>query len=506
MNITFTTADLVALLRPEGGAFSMTAKAADKDLSAQGNLALIPGLVALTNANIKFNDQAINGRVTLTEKAGDQALDAQVELEKNGQQWKISAKTPALQKLMQPEGAAVEVALESGSQAAEVKANFSNVDQVIKLNPLVLTLNGGTGKGYISFDQKATIPMLTVNLDFPTLDLNPLLSFAEQPETGKAVEPAAAAPASKETPLRNLNAQINLKAAQLKAKNLQVSNVDLNASLKDGILNATLADVGLYSGKASLKARVDGNTSEPQFTINTEGNDVNIGSLLMDAMQSNIFAGIGHWKADISGSGTKTPALYSSLKGRGDIELKQGVIRGMDLFQLMSAVRGDFASKASDQTNEVNAKGSFTMAQGVLENNDLVLQSPNIEAAGQGKISLPHWEIDYRFSPKIGERRKAGEGEKFVGQNIPVLIQGSLDHPKIGPDPKALIGTGLEMLKGVKGVNKYLAPLGLGGEAEQPATEGATEVPADGTVPAAEQEAPKKKNKFNPLNSLKDLF
>lgn len=504
MNITFTTGDLVGLLRPEGGAFAITAKSLDKEMGMQGNLAFIPGLVALTNANIKYNNQTITGRATLTEKAGDQMLDAQLQLAKNGQQWNVSAKTPALQKLMQPEGSTVDVLLQSGTQAAEIKANFNNVDQTIKLNPLVLILNGGTGKGYITYDQKPAVPMLTVNLEFAALDVNPLLNFVQQPDAYQpesATATADAAPASRETPLRNLNAQVNIKATQLKAKNLQVSNVDLNASVKDGILNAALPDVGLYSGKATVKARVDGNMPDPQFNITTEGNDVNIGSLLVDAVQSNIFAGIGHWKADITGIGTKTPAVYKTLKGTGEFELQQGVIRGMDLFQLMSAARNpESLATPTDETSQIHAKGSFTVDQGVIANNDLVLQSPNIEASGKGGISLPLWQIDYRFEPKVGERRKGGQGEKFVGQSIPVIVKGSLDHPKIGPDSKALIDTGIDMLKKIKGVNKYLAPLGLDGSNPEPtATDGTTPAPTD-------EAAPTKKKKFNPLNSLRNLF
>ena len=433
-------------------------------------------------------------------------LDAQLQLTKNGQQWNISAKTPALQKLMQPEGSTIDLALQSGTQAAEIKANFNNADQAIKLNPLVLTLNGGTGKGYITYDQKPAVPMLTVNLEFAAFDMNPLLSFAQQPSTTQPEPTAnnATASVSHETPLRNFNAQVNIKAAQLKAKNLQMTNVDLNTSIKDGVLNLALPDVGLYSGKATLHARVDGNMAEPQFNVTTEGNGVNIGALLMDAAQSNVFSGIGHWKADVTGSGTKTPAMYSTLKGEGDFELSDGVIRGMDLFQLMSAARGaESLATPTDETSQVHAKGSFTIAQGVVSNNDLVLQSPNIEAAGKGGISLPLWQIDYRFEPKIGERRKAGEGEKFVGQSIPVMVKGSLDHPKIGPDSKALIGTGIDLLKNIKGVNKILKPLGLGGSDPEP---GITDVPTSNGTPAPEQAAPVKKKKFNPLNSLRDLF
>ena len=504
MNLTFTTADLVALLRSEGGAFSFAAKSQDKDISAQGRLALAPGRVELSDVALKYNDQAVTGRAAITQKGGDQALDAELQLAKNGQQWTILVKTPALQKLMQPEGTTIDLTLQSGTQEAQLKGNFSNADQVIKLNPVVLILNGGTGKGYITFDQKAPLPLLTVNLDFAMLDLNPLLSFAQQPSASGTAEPiATAAPASRETPLRNLNAQINLKAKQLKAKQLQITNVDLTAALKDGILNITLPDAGLYQGKTSFKARIDGNAPEPQFNISTEGNDVNIGSLLKEAMQSDVFAGIGHWKADVTGSGTKTPTVYNTLNGQGEFELQQGVIRGMDLLQLMSAARADLGAESlirtTSETNQLHAKGSFTVTKGVIANEDLVLQSPNLEASGKGGISLPLWQIDYRFEPKIGDRRKAGEGEKFVGQSIAVMVRGPLDHPKITPDTKDLINKGVDMLKGIKGVNKFLAPLGLG----------TPDVPANENTPAAgatgeETQAPKKKNKT--LNMLRNLF
>ena len=498
MNITFTTADLVALLKAQGGTFSMTAKSADKDVSGGGTLALVPGLTSLTGANIKFNDQTISGRASLTEKSGDQALDADLTWTKNGRAWQISAKTPALQKLLQPEGAALELALQSGEQKVEIKTNFSNADQVIKLNPIALTSNGGTGKGYVTFDQKNPVPQLTVNLDFTLLDLTPLLSFTQHTNataTTAAAEPTPVTTApSKDTPLKNLNAQINLRAKQLKAKNLQMGDIDLSADLKDGILNVNLPNSSLYQGKTSLKGQIDGNTSDPKFSITTEGDNVNIGALLIDAMQSNIFAGIAHWKADISGSGFNPPAVYETLNGAGELEVQQGAVSGMDLLQLMSAARADSLPQTGNETNQLHAKGTFTMVKGVIGNNDLVLQSPNLEASGKGGISLPQWQIDYRFEPKIGERRNASKGEKFVGQSIAVIVKGSLDHPKIAPDTKDLIDKGLNMLKGVKSVDRFLAPLGLGGSDTPVANDNSA------TPPATTQPAETKKKKHNSLD------
>lgn len=515
MNIVFQSEDLAAIFAENGGQFALKTISPDKNIAASGNLALLPGKIALKNLNANMNEQSVSGRLTLTEKDGDQALDAELLVPQGGREWQIDVRTPALTKFTEPSGAPLELILQSGTDRFELKANVTSVDKVLKMNPLGVITNGGTGKGSMTYDQTGDVPMLTLNMGFAALDLNPLLAFAQG--TSNAATATNDAPAAQNSnapsPLKSMNADIVIKADKFKAKNVQLSDVNLTADIKSGVLNVNMQDAGLYQGKTSLRAKMDGNTAEPAFSLVTEGSNVNIGAMLKDATGGNTFAGIGTWKADITGAGTKPPAMYNTLGGKGEFSLADGVVRGMDLFTLMSAAKGKFGGSESfiqttDETNKMNAKGTFTIENGVIKNDDLVVQSPNLEASGRGAVSLPQWQIDYRFDPKVGERRKAGEGEKFVGQSIPVFVQGSIDKPRVFPDPKALVGTGIDALKSikefgigdkVKGVEKYLAPFGLGGTQKETAPEANTE-----TIP--QQQQPVVDPIKDPLGALEKFF
>lgn len=525
MNFAFESQDLAAIFAENGGQFAVKAIAPDKNIAARGSLALLPGKITLKDLNADMNGQAVAGRATLTEKDGDQALDAELLVPQGGREWQIDVRTPAATKFTEPSGAPLELILQSGADRFELKANVTSVDKVLKMNPLGVITNGGTGKGSMTYDQTSDVPMLTLNMGFAALDLNPLLAFAQGSSNAAAAtnnNETTASHGNKPSPLKTMNADIVLKADKFKAKNLQLTDVNLTADIKSGVLNVNMQDAGLYQGKTSLRAKMDGNSAEPTFSVVTEGSNVNIGAMLKDATGGDTFAGIGTWKADVNGAGTTPPTMYNTLGGKGEFSLADGVVRGMDLLALMSAAKGKFSSSDSfiqntDETNKLNAKGTFTIENGVIRNDDLVVQSPNLEASGKGAVSLPQWQIDYRFDPKVGERRKAGEGEKFVGQSIPVLVQGSIDKPRVFPDPKALVGTGIDALKSikefgigdkVKGVEKYLAPFGLGGSQKEPEQPSAEETPAtmDDSAPQQQPRKPIVDPTKDPLGALESLF
>jgi AsmA protein len=87
-----------------------------------------------------------------------------------------------------------------------------------------------------------------------------------------------------------------------------------------------------------------------------------------------------------------------------------------------------FADSTAAQTAFSQLGGSFTIANGILINKDLALQSPALRADGAGTIDLPRRSIDYRLTPRLG----AAAG--LAGLAVSVVIRGPLEHPSYQPD------------------------------------------------------------------------
>jgi AsmA protein len=98
------------------------------------------------------------------------------------------------------------------------------------------------------------------------------------------------------------------------------------------------------------------------------------------------------------------------------------------------------------------------MTNGIMHNNDLVLDSPGLKAGGAGTVDLPTKNVDYKVTPQV------------VGLSVPVLIKGPWDNLSYLPDLAGLatvvVGGAANVVKGgVGGVTdtvKGIVP-GLGG-------------------------------------------
>jgi AsmA protein len=155
----------------------------------------------------------------------------------------------------------------------------------------------------------------------------------------------------------------------------------------------------------------------------TRAEGINLERFLADAMGITRFAASGSGEVSFLGKGGSVDAIMNSLSGKGSIATGRGVISGIDLDRLMRS--GD----VTGGTTIFDAmSASFTMENGNLFNQDLVLRLPMARAEGKGRIGLGARDIDYLFTPVLLE------GETSRGLAIPVRIRGTWENPRITPD------------------------------------------------------------------------
>jgi AsmA protein len=166
-------------------------------------------------------------------------------------------------------------------------------------------------------------------------------------------------------------------------------------------------------------------------SLRAEGLDME--RLLTDTAGITRFSAKAGGTLNFLGVGNSVDAIMKSLSGDGRFETGRGVISGIDLDRLMRA--GD----VSGGTTIFDAmSASFTMAEGSLHNQDLVMRLPLIRAEGKGRIGLGARDIDYLFTPVLLE------GETSQGLAIPVRIRGPWDSPRIMPDLEKAIDMNLK--------------------------------------------------------------
>ncbi|MCR9112882.1 MAG: AsmA-like C-terminal region-containing protein, partial [Rhodobacteraceae bacterium] len=155
--------------------------------------------------------------------------------------------------------------------------------------------------------------------------------------------------------------------------------------------------------------------------------DINLQTLLRDAMDITRLEGSADGEVQFLGVGQSMHAIMNSLSGSGAFKTGRGVISGFDLDRLMRSGDGTGGTTVFD-----TLQATFTMDKGNLYNDDLGLSLPRASATGAGRVGLGARDIDYVFTPRLLD----GGGS---GLAIPVKIRGPWANPRITPDLEAAI-------------------------------------------------------------------
>ena len=304
-----------------------------------------------------------------------------------------------------------------------------------------LSLDAIKGTGAITIDTHGARPALSGRLDVDKLDVNPYLApegGAAPPTSGNAAPaPAApgAAPAAKSSgwsdapldlaPLKSADADFDFSANSILYRKIALGKSALGLHLKNGRFEADLTQMALYQGKGTGKVVVDGSGATPAVAMDFDLSGVAIQPLLSAAANFSHLTGSGNLALDVSGHGKSERDIISSLDGKGNLNLANGKIEGVNLIAFMknvaSAATG--GQGGGNETSFGSLTGTYTITNGILHNNDLKLTSPEIPMSGAGTVDLPQRRVDYKLTPSV-----AG----LVA--VPVDITGPWDDLSYRPD------------------------------------------------------------------------
>ena len=355
----------------------------------------------------------------------------------------------------------------TGFGPLSISGKISVANSKMAFTNAALSLDAIKGTGAIAIDTHGSRPVLSGRLDIDKLDVNPYLApegggTAQHP-AGNAAPTAsgqqAAAPAAKSSgwsdapldlsPLKAADADFDFSANSILYRKIAIGKSALALHLKNGRFEADLTQMALYQGKGQGKIVADGSGATPAVAIDFDLSGVAIQPLLRDAMDFNHLTGSGNLALDVQGHGKSQREIVSSLGGKGNLNLANGKIEGVNLIAFMKNVASAATGSVGggNETTFGALTGTYTIANGILHNNDLKLTSPEIPMSGAGTVDLPRRQVDYKLTPSV-----AG----LVA--VPVDITGPWDNLSYRPDlagvAKGLAedpGKALDVLKGQGG-------------------------------------------------------
>ena len=246
----------------------------------------------------------------------------------------------------------------------------------------------------------------------------------------------------KDTPLdfaalKGPNVRGKVRIGALQVAGIRLEQLNASLSLNDGRLAVAPLTMRLYQGAASgsLTLNATGNQIALQQTLA----DISINPLMQDVLKKDLLEGRGTVQLDIKGQGTTVAALKKSLSGNAALRLKDGALKGINLaktvrdLKVKLGVQQDTTqqAQAGEKTDFSELSASFTLANGVAHNEDLVMKSPFLRLGGAGNFDIGAGQMNYVAKASVvgSAEGQGGKGlDQMKGLTLPVRVSGPFDN------------------------------------------------------------------------------
>lgn len=235
----------------------------------------------------------------------------------------------------------------------------------------------------------------------------------------------------------SLSGNIFIKEATL--FKLHLHNVQVGLHWQNQVLTFRPIQAKLYEGILTGVAHGRDFSAMPKWDGSIQFNNIQLRPLLLDINGANSkvkFSGSGDVGIQIVSQGTTKEQILQSLKGKTDINFKEGVMEGIDLNYIVQTAdalinKQPVNTPASNQTRFDHLTCTFAINNGIANTNNLLLTSPAFLTKGQGSINLITQLLNFQLQIKSQENIK-------TQWEIPVLVTGNVSSPDINIDMREI--------------------------------------------------------------------
>ena len=330
----------------------------------------------------------------------------------------------------------------------------------------------------VSFSANATVGEESIALDSMALELDDstLIGSLSLPTTENGVvrfdlnvdainidgymAPADAAAASTdesgddiEIPvdmIRGLNANGSFKIDRAFLSGMEFTNLELGLQSSGGKLRLNPLAAELYDGTYNGDVRIDASQDVPSISVNEKLAGVNLASLAKSMFDQDNITGTINGSFILSGAGRNLAAIRQDLDGNMSLELVDGAWEGTDVWHQLRAARAMFRQESAPEP-KLPARTEFTsvsatgkVADGIFENDDLLIELPFLRLTGSGIVDLPEAQVNYSVQARVFDKPEMMSGitdaelADFTKTVVPVKITGPLSSPSVRPDIEAV--------------------------------------------------------------------
>ena len=309
----------------------------------------------------------------------------------------------------------------------------------IAVSQLSVSANNSQLTGDISATLGA-VPGYVVNLNSANLDLDALSGWqsstntAEQPAVTSAPVIASQVDDRQQNleALRDFNAQLNLQAAQLTYRGMNVTQLAVVADNQRGLLTLHKLAGQLAGGDFSLPGALDARGNKPVISVQPALNQVELGTVLKAFDMPQMLTGKFSMKGDLTGDRLSSQSFERRWRGTAQLAMQDAQLHGLNIQQLIqqavarndNSVRGQDSYQRYTEVKSVSARAS--LSQGTVKLSSLTADSPLLALTGAGSIDMPGKQCDMALNVRVtGGWQGRGELiEQLQKTPIPLRVYG----------------------------------------------------------------------------------
>ncbi len=333
-------------------------------------------------------------------------------------------------------GSKIETTDKNALSKLSLKTQFSATTDSAELKDLAIALDESRLTGSLAIKNFAK-PAFQFDLTLDQIDLDRYLPPAA-PATASGSKPGAVPTKPVELPLsalRTLAVQGKFRIQKLKAMNLHSTDAVLQLTADNGLITLGPNRAKLYSGNYAGRTTLDVRGKTPTLAIEESVSGVALAPMLKDALQFDKFTGMANLSAKVTAQGLNANQIMETLNGAASFAVQNGAIKGVDLKKMTDTIKNaqrdnllqkltELKPQATDETRFTQLGGTAQIKNGLVQNNDLKIQSPDLlNVTGKGSADLPRETLNYTVT---------------AGQ-YGVIIHGPFSQLKYKPELSAVV-------------------------------------------------------------------
>ncbi|WP_298943031.1 AsmA family protein [uncultured Psychromonas sp.] len=335
----------------------------------------------------------------------------------------------------------------------ESEISYDLAKQKLSVDSLQSTVNDIELGGQLSFIQQ-TVPVIRYSLKGNVWDLNPYLAKTADQEDDAATTEKSEQTAEAEPDLsilKELDIKGDLTIAGLLYEDIRIGKITNNLVVKNGKASISPLNAELYDGSLNIDAWVDEKGGENQYKATTSIKNVVLMDLLKDAAKVDLLSGTANFNLVADGKGLTSTKIQQGVNAKGDFKILDGELYGINLSQEIRVLKAKIQGKtlAPDKlvkkTDFASLIGEFTVQDGIVNNQKLLMSSPVMRLDGTGTANTITEALNYKLG--VTPLSKAGEETDFIdlnGVTIPLLIKGTFTKPSFNLDTEAALKEKIE--------------------------------------------------------------